>query len=238
MGDCERDERWHALDGKTEWGDSVFHSRYQFLAKFDGEVLESLLSLVKVCLHGIVLYVELVNDTRASCVWLGGEVLCGLHLVEVRSHGREYAHGTSTVELHFLKHWCHLSEATLGLHSLHELHQALVGICLHEVGELCDFHTCNLGKFGWLLIHLGDELWKDSGGSSLLLHILVEGGGETHELCLGHASLNADTREVGSEIDDIASVGWWVLGKLVDCGASGKHRTTQALGLILTKHLS
>ena len=68
--------------------------RIELFAQFYGQIEESLLGLVKLCLHTLILCVELVDDRSAVGIGLCRQVLCGLDVIELVSQDGEHASGT------------------------------------------------------------------------------------------------------------------------------------------------
>ena len=54
-------------------GDAIASDRHEFLAQFDADFMELLLSLVELCLDCVVLHVELVENRCAFGIRLVGE---------------------------------------------------------------------------------------------------------------------------------------------------------------------
>ena len=132
-------------------------------------------------------------------------MLSSLDIIELISEDGENTGRSRAIHLHLLEHRRQLCETTLGTHSCQELEQGSVGILLQCIGELLNIESCNLCKLCGVLEHFCQEVLYCSSSRFVLLHILVEDRGETHNLRLRESSLLAYTCHSCSEVNEIAS---------------------------------
>ena len=115
---------------------------------------------------------------------------------------RQHTHGSCAVHLQFVELPGEHAHVAQLLHVLEPLHECLVHVGLHELGELRYLHAGHLSEAGRILVHLRDELTHHRARRGHLLVVLVKRSGEAHNLRLRQMGLLAHTAQLFSKFHD------------------------------------
>ena len=217
--------------------DHVLHHGLQPFAQFHPHLLEPFASLLQLGLHGVVLHVVFVRDAGAFAESAAGVLLLAAHQVDVACQGADDAGRFGSAELHFLQYGSDVGHAAHLVERLEELDDGLVGIGLHGLRELLHVHPGQLGKLGRFLVDAHDQAAKGGAGHLRAQHVLVEGGGESHDVGHGQPGLLAHAAHAGRELHQVGLAGRSALRHLVDSRADGQHVVLQAARFI-AEHLA
>ena len=159
------------------------------------------------------------------------------NVIYLAGHRADDTRSPDTIQPHLLEHRCQLVKSSFLIQCIQELKYRLVRILFDKRGKVLHALPCNLGKLGWLLVHLHHQRLESRRRHLLLLHVLVKYRGISQNVTLSNLRLIRCPCHASSKSYQVCFCRTGVLCHLINGATGSQHRPTQPKFLVLTEHL-